>query len=164
MINSSGDDFFLPDSAQFYFNDLLGVKYLRYVPNTGHSLSNSDAFDTLRACYAALLTGASFPQFSWSLDSSNVLRVVTATTPSSVNLWQATNPNARDFRFNYGTTYTSSTLSDQGGGTYVGTVPVPSQGWTAFFIELTYPGTLTSFKFTTQVYVVPDTLPYHWPP
>ena len=39
IINDTGDQFFLPDSSQFYFADLLGVKYLRYVPNTDHSLA-----------------------------------------------------------------------------------------------------------------------------
>ncbi|RDJ94301.1 hypothetical protein B4Q13_15420 [Lacticaseibacillus rhamnosus] len=42
-----GDQFFVPDSWQFYFNDLPGVKYLRYVPNTEHSLRGSDAWMTL---------------------------------------------------------------------------------------------------------------------
>src|SRR5207247_7984522 len=32
IINACGDQFFLPDSSQFYFDDLPGVKYLRYVP------------------------------------------------------------------------------------------------------------------------------------
>ncbi len=38
LISSTGDQFFLPDSAQFYFHDLTGPKYLRYVPNTDHGL------------------------------------------------------------------------------------------------------------------------------
>ena len=49
IINASGDQFFLPDSAQFYFKDLPGVKYLRYLPNTDHSLKGSDAWMTLLA-------------------------------------------------------------------------------------------------------------------
>jgi PhoPQ-activated pathogenicity-related protein len=36
MLNASGDQFFLPDSSQFYFNDLKGEKHVRYVPNTSH--------------------------------------------------------------------------------------------------------------------------------
>ena len=39
------------------------------------------------------------------------------------------------------------------------------QGWTGFFVELTYPGSgVPPLKFTTQVHVVPDVLPYHYPP
>jgi PhoPQ-activated pathogenicity-related protein len=38
MIYAAGDQFFLPDSSRFYFDDLQGEKYLRYVPNADHSL------------------------------------------------------------------------------------------------------------------------------
>jgi len=55
MINSAGDQFFLPDSAQFYFKDLRGKKYLRYVPNSDHSLKNTDAITSLLAFYDAIL-------------------------------------------------------------------------------------------------------------
>ena len=52
LINASGDQFFLPDSSQFYFKDLLGIKYLRYVPNADHGLKGSDAWMTLLAVYS----------------------------------------------------------------------------------------------------------------
>jgi PhoPQ-activated pathogenicity-related protein len=166
LINATGDEFFLPDSAQFYFHDLSGVKYLRYVPNTGHSLSGSDAWETVKGCYQAVLAEAALPQFSWVLQSSNAIRVVTSDTPTAVKLWQAANPDTRDFRLGtIGAEWQSSTLTDQGEGVYVGSVPVPSQGWRAFFVELTYEVSgLAPLKFTTQVYVVPDILPYHFPP
>ena len=45
-------------------------------------------------------------------------------------------------------------------GLYVGKVEKPAEGWTAFMIELTYPGMPTPYKFTTQVKVVPDVLPF----
>ena len=38
LVNASGDQFFLPDNSQFYFDDLEGEKYLRYVPNARHNL------------------------------------------------------------------------------------------------------------------------------
>src|SRR6266498_2231079 len=66
IINAAGDQFFLPDSSQFYFNDLPGVKYLRYVPNADHSLRGSDAYQTLHACYDAVLYNHRLPQFTWS--------------------------------------------------------------------------------------------------
>lgn len=166
IMNDTGDQFFLPDSSRFYFDDLPGVKYLRYVPNTDHSLGNSDAYQTIEACYQAVLAQASLPQFSWTLQSSNSIRVVAEGSPTAVKLWQATNPAARDFRLEtIGAVWQSTPLADQGGGVYVGTVPVPAQGWRAFFVELTYPGSgVPPLKFTTQVYVVPDVLPYHYPP
>ena len=37
----------------------------------------------------------------------------------------------------------------------------PEKGWTAYFAELTFPGTgETPLKFTTEVRVSPDTLPH----
>jgi len=61
IINSTGDQYFLPDSSQFYFDALPGEKYLRYVPNTKHSL-NSDARESLIAFYDAVLRGRPRPR------------------------------------------------------------------------------------------------------
>jgi PhoPQ-activated pathogenicity-related protein len=162
IVNAGGDQFFLPDSSQFYFNDLPGVKYLRYIPNTDHSLKGSDAYATLLACYNAVINKSPLPQFSWTVEKDDSLRVTTKETPTEVKLWQATNPNARDFRLEtLGPKYESSPLTDQGGGVYLGKVPQPAKGWTAFFVELTYPSSCqVPFKFTTQVKVVPDVLPF----
>ena len=163
IVNAAGDQFFLPDSSQFYFNDLSGVKYLRYVPNADHSLKGTDAYETLQACYNAVLNNLPLPQFSWTLEKDGAIRVTTKDTPTVVKLWQATNPNARDFRLEMiGPAYKSETLTDQGGGVYVGKVPEPAKGWTAFFVELTFPSanSFPPYKFTTQVRVVPDVLPH----
>ena len=156
-INSAGDDFFLPDSSQFYFDDLVGPKYLRYVPNTNHSLGGSDAAESWAAFYLAQITGAALPEFTWTLEADGRLRVdLPLDDPMEVRLWQATNASARDFRQSeIGNAYTSTLLTDAGGGVFIGDVPRPAAGWTAYFIEMTYPsGGLYNYKFTTSVYVV----------
>jgi PhoPQ-activated pathogenicity-related protein len=162
MINATGDQFFLPDSSQFYFSDLPGTKHLRYVPNTDHGLNGSYATTDLLAYYRGIVNGASLPRVSWSLEADGSIRVQTVDTPSQVMLWQATNPTARDFRKEeIGAAYTSSALTDQGGGVYVGWVPEPPAGWRAFFVELTFPsGGPSPYKVTTEVRVIPDVLPY----
>ena len=38
LVNAAGDEFFLPTSSQFYFDELPGEKYLRYVPNANHNV------------------------------------------------------------------------------------------------------------------------------
>ena len=44
---------------------------------------------------------------------------------------------------------------------YVGEVDQPAKGWTAFFVELAYEaGGAYPLKFTTEVRVVPDVLPF----
>lgn len=165
IINATGDQFFLPDSSQFYFKDLTGIKYLRYVPNADHSLKDTDAVETLAACYSAILKKTPLPRFSWTEESDGSLRVKTTDKPSAVKLWQATNPTARDFRVDtIGKVWTSTDLPDLGDGVYVGRVPKPEKGWTAFMVELTYPpdNSPAPFKFTTNVKVVPDVLPYRF--
>src|SRR5207302_5071653 len=95
---SAGDQYFPPDSSQFYFDDLPGPKYLRYVPNSNHSLRGSDAPQSLLAFYQAVLTGSALPKFAWKLEQDGSIRVTTQDRPLKVMLWQATNPEARDFR------------------------------------------------------------------
>jgi PhoPQ-activated pathogenicity-related protein len=162
IVNSAGDQYFPPDSSKFYFDDLKGVKYLRYVPNTNHSLSNSDAAESMLAFYQAVLKGSALPQFSWKVQADGSIRVQTKDKPREVNLWQATNPKARDFRLvSIGEAYKKSELESEGDGVYVAKVKQPKEGWTAFFVELVFDsGEKVPFKFTTQVHIVPDTLPH----
>jgi len=165
IINASGDQFFLPDNSQFYYDELPEEKYLRYVPNAKHNLEGSDARESLAAFYESVLDGAPRPKFSWKKEADGTLRVTVKDKPAEVNLWQATNPNARDFRVDtIGKAYTSTSLQPQADGTYVGRVNKPANGFTAFFVELVYPtGKKYPFKFTTEVSVVPDILPFKMP-
>ncbi len=162
MIYAAGDQFFLPDSSQFYFDKLPGVKYLRYVPNADHSMKNTDALETVVACYNAVLIRAKLPQFSWALEKDGAIRVTTKDSPTKVKLWQATNPNGRDFRMEkIGAVWTSTPINADNDGDYIGKIETPAKGWTAFFVELTYAnGDAAPFKFTTNVRVLPDTLPF----
>jgi PhoPQ-activated pathogenicity-related protein len=162
LVNASGDQFFLPDNSQFYFGELQGEKYLRYVPNAKHNLAGSDVRDSLLAYYQAILNGKARPQFSWKKEKDGTLIVTAKDKPKEVNLWQATNPKARDFRVDtIGHAYTSSPLKEAKPGVYEARVPKPASGFTAFFVELVYDsGGKYPFKFTTEVSVVPDVLPF----
>src|SRR5215467_2131294 len=165
IINSAGDEFFLPDSSQLYFAELKGEKHLRYVPNTGHALQGSDARESLQAFYESIVNGVARPELFWKRSKDGTLRVTTSTKPSEVKLWRETNPTARDFRISsIGEAYKESVLTEHG-GIYSAEVKRPKHGWTAYFIELTYPtGGKHPLKFTTSVYVTPDSLPSGPPP
>jgi PhoPQ-activated pathogenicity-related protein len=84
--------------------------------------------------------------------------------PSEVKLWQATNPKARDFRLAViGRAWTSSTLTGDE-GVYVAAPPKPADGWSAFFVELTFErGEAQPSVFTTEVVVTPDVYPFDPP-
>jgi PhoPQ-activated pathogenicity-related protein len=162
LINSSGDQFFLCDSAQFYFQDLPGEKYLLYCANTDHGLNGSGAEKALLAWYTAVLAGKERPQFSWDVAGAGHMVVTAKTRPTQVMLWTATNPDARDFRLEkIGKAWTSSPLTGTDKGIYDATVKAPAKGWTAYFVELQFDsGTPQPFRFSTEVRVVPDTLPF----
>ena len=162
MLNAAGDQFFLPDSSRFYWDDLRGENYLRYVPNADHGLDGSDAVETIAAFHTLMATGVKPPQYSWSTASDGTLRVLAQTQPHEVRLWQAHNPEARDFRVEtLGRGYTSTPLQPAADGLYVVEPPAPASGWTAWFVELTFDvPAATPLKLTTGVTVTPDTLPF----
>lgn len=162
LINAAGDEFFLPDNSQFYYADMPEEKRIRYVPNAKHNLAGSDAVDSLIAFYQSVVNGTPRPRFSWKKAKDGTLTVNVVDKPREVRLWQATNPKARDFRLDViGRAYTSTELRPEKDGTYVGRVEKPASGYTAFFVELTYAtGGKYPFKFTTEVSVVPDVLPF----
>lgn len=162
VINASGDQYFLPDNSQFYFADMPQEKYLRYVENAKHNLQGSDARESMLAFYQSIIHNSPRPKFSWTLEQNGPIRVTVQDKPDAVYLWQATNPEARDFRLDtIGKAWTKTELTVQEGNTYVGRVDKPKTGYTAYFVQLVYDsGYDAPFKFTTDVNVIPDVLKY----
>ena len=165
LVNASGDQFFLPDSSQFYFDKLAGEKHLRYVPNTNHGLEKSDALESVEAFYASVAKGTPRPEFSWTLEKDGSIKVMSKERPEAVTLWQAANPDGRNFRLDViGPAYQPTVLTPSGPNTWVARVPAPPKGWTAFFVELSFAtGGKYPLKLTTAVRVLPDTLPFAAP-
>lgn len=163
IINASGDEFFLPDSWKFYWKDLVGEKHVRYVPNTGHSLKDTDALETVIAFHHSIIKNQPRPDFSWEVDNGTVvIQTHPQFPPREITLWQAVNDSLRTFRVDIlGKVWTSEKIPLAADGHYRVTVEKPAQGWKAFFVELTFPGPgKFPFKQTTGVVVVPETLPF----
>jgi PhoPQ-activated pathogenicity-related protein len=161
VLNGAGDQYFAPDSWKFYFNDLKGEKFLCYVPNVDHGL-NGEAYFMLASFYQTLLAGTPLPKFTWNKAEDGSLTVKCETKPDKVLLWQACNPDARDFRLaTLGPKYESSPAVESQPGVYTSNVKPAEKGWTAFFIELEYanPGFGAPLKFTTGISILPDTYP-----
>lgn len=161
VINASGDEFFLPDSTRFYWNDLPGEKYLRYMPNTPHGIAPDAALDIF-AWLDAVLSGRPRPRFYWRLDrAAGETTLHTLDKPSEVRFWHASNENARDFRVDtLGPNAWSSERIEGVNGIYRVKPAAPATGYAAYFLELTFDsGGTFPFRFTTEVVVTPDTLP-----
>jgi len=165
IVNAAGDEFFIPDSSQFYFKELKGEKYLRYVPNAKHSLSGSDARESIGAFYSMIVNNKPRPRFDWRIEKNGTITVKVTDKPTEVKLWQATNPEARDFRLDkIGKAYQPTVLKEAKPGVYHASVPKPAKGFTAYFVELTYPSGISfPLKVTTGVKVVPDVYPFEAP-
>jgi PhoPQ-activated pathogenicity-related protein len=164
IINAAGDEFFLPDNSQYYWPGLPEEKRLRYVPNSKHSMSGTDVAESMTAFYAAVLNGRPRPSYSWTRKADGTLVVRTAEKPREVRLWQATNPDDRDFRVDtIGKAFTSTLLTPEKDGTYVARAAKPAKGYTAAFVELTYDsGGKYPLKFTTEVAVTPNDKRFAW--
>ncbi len=162
IINSSGDDYTPPDSSQHYFHDLLGKKYLRYVPNSSHDIERTNYLESTLAFYEAMISNKPLPVLSWVHQKDGTLLITTSSCPFQVTLWQAANEDSRDFRFDsIGAKWEGTTLKKQTDGIYVVDINTPKNGWTAYFVELKYSnGKAPPFTFTTDVFITPDEHPF----
>ena len=149
IVNSTGDQFFLPDSAQFYVHDLPGENRLRYMPNTDHGIEQGSSLEELGASLISFFTYVAndypLPSFTWEVTRDNEIQVRTESTsvPISVRLWSATvSGPMRDFRYaSVGAVWSSQVLDDpDGDGIYLASVPTPTAAdtWTGFFVDLTF--------------------------
>jgi PhoPQ-activated pathogenicity-related protein len=166
ILNSSGDEFFLPDSSRFYFDDLPGEKHIRFAPNTPHSLSNSktSVFDTLYSLlgwYQTVLYGLPRPDIHWQVNNG-VLNATTSMPPVAARVWRVHNPVARDFRWHViGEAWVPTMIAPNADGSYSATLDTPATGFSAAYIEFVYTGMAgLPLTYSTQVYVTPDVYPF----
>lgn len=168
IISASADDFFLPDSSQFYFDSLPSNKWLRVFPNERHYIVRNNALlvtDTLLSIYGAHLNGRKMPEVNWQLKGDTVL-VSSGEAPLSATLWQADNPKRRDFRATRDNpearkfTAEELTLSCTKVCEFKLDMKMPESGWNAYFIQLNYANNnFPDLILTTPVFIYPDSYP-----
>jgi len=181
VVCASGDEFFLPDSPQFFWSQLPGQKFLRMVPNGEHSMAGhaGDLASTIQTFAHAVSSLTKLPEFDWTIDNTTgEITVTTYDKPLFARMWHAKNLHKRDFRlivcgdlnniscinpilWDY-VTLESSTSPD-GLITYVALKEQPPTGWGGFYIEMHYQifeDEQDDLKFTTEVSILPTTLPY----
>lgn len=167
VLNSAGDEFFVSDSSQFYFEQMPGENRLRYTVNTDHRQRGNDnrlaLFQQARNWIDEILAGKTPPSLRWQRDEDNRLTVWPSTKPRAVKLWQADNPAARDFRREtLGPVWQARTLKADADGAYRLSLQTPVQGWRAVLVEITFARFFSSRTqiYTTPVFVLPEILPF----
>lgn len=164
IINGTADEFFVTDSWRFYWSDLQGPSYLRYVPNSGHGIASPDVMASMATFSQAVTKGVALPRYSWSVLEDGRLRVETPDKPVAVKLWHATNPEARTFRMDVvGKIWEEEDLEPVEEGVYVAGKPAPEKGWTASLIELRFEvADIGQIVFTTGTSILPEALPFEY--
>jgi PhoPQ-activated pathogenicity-related protein len=165
ILNATGDQFFVPDSSQFYFSKLPSDKYLCYLANADHSLTGREktASQTVLAFCNSIIDGAPRPKISWHYGDASV-SVRAQPKPSLARLWYATNRHARDFRIEtIGKAFNYHELKTDTDGTFRAAIPAPQNGWSAYFVALTFRGQNDPFTISTSVDIVPKRLPFRLP-
>lgn len=163
IVNASGDDFFVPDNARFFFNHLPGEKALRVAPNSSHYGIRDYVEDALVPFINRLRQGRPMPTVSMQSDTDRTQQrfaVTFSEAPTKVVQWTAINPLARDFRYACGIRYQPETLSNAAGRITI-SLKNPAQGWMASFVEATFSDGMV---VTTPVHILPQRYPTKRPP
>ena len=162
LINATGDEFFITDSWQFYWDDLVGDKYIQYVPNANHGLNGTYNLGSLVAFYNAVITESAIPKVDWSVSADSIYLEVLSDVDYKVTKWEAVNENARDFRVPViGRVWKDSELSKTSNNQYAIPFPAPEKGYKAGMLEIIFDsGTEVPFTFTTGTVVTPNTYPF----
>jgi PhoPQ-activated pathogenicity-related protein len=154
IISASGDDFFVPDSLSVYLTKIPGETNVRMLPNQSHYLDLKKLEMGVLAFYQSIISHSPRPVLQWQVSAAGDLQgITTDTQPDQVILWQATNPDRRDFRLAEGIHYLPQILtakSEDKSITYSVSARAATTGWQASFIEVTYPN---SMVMTTPVFI-----------
>ncbi len=154
VINGTNDRYWALDAANFYFDDLLGERYILYVPNAGHGLEGGldRVLRTLTAFFNKVAGRIDFPKLQWQWKdegNSKVLTIRSEPLPKEVLIWTAKAPT-RDFR----DAKWSSQLLSASNGEFKFTLNPPEQGYGAAFAEVVYEVGGQQFSLCTTLRIV----------
>ena len=160
IINASGDDFYVPDSSKFYYDDLQGLKSLRVAPNSNHAGILKVAEQSLIHFLNRFQNQQSLPSIS-EQQTDRSLTLKFSEQPTEIKQWTATNLKDRDFRYACNIPYIATPLNIDSNKQITIELNQPVEGWQATFIEATFED---GYVATSQVYISPDDIyPTHAP-
>lgn len=152
IVNASGDDFYVPDNARFYYDALPGEKALRVVPNIDHGGIKEFTEQSLVAFVNRFQHEQALPQLI-ATQEGTMLIVNFSEKPVKIKRWTASNKIARDFRYACGIRYRATSLHVPAQGRMTLALDHHQPGWQATFIEATFRDGLVA---TSRVFITPD--------
>jgi len=158
----TNDAYWPLDAMNLYWADLSGPKSALYVPNAGHGLGQpGHVVSAVIALHRHALGRIPWPSMQWDFEQDEAdgsLRLTLTARdpePTAVNAWLA-HSESRDFRK---ARWRVSPVAADADGTYRYRLPSPDTGYAAVFAEAVYDDAGRSYSLTSQVRIIPDTLP-----
>ena len=155
LIHGTNDRYWNLDATKFYWDDLVGPKYLLTLPNVGHNLGSEmlKAMTTLAAYARLVCSGDALPIMTWTMETGEneyTLTVTSDMTAKTAKLWVARN-EGRDFR-EAKWSPTSLEPLPGGRGNFRAVVAKPKTGYVGFYIELETEYQGIPCSLTTEVF------------
>lgn len=138
LLNAGNDQFFTPDSSTFYYSQLKGPKWLRYFPNMGHQRVNVDIATPIATFALYVTKPKELVPMDWSIDAHGKMTFTAKQTPVKVVRWEATNPEAKDFRMMSYDDYPRYEGTELSPTEKVYTAKRPAKGYKSVFYEFTF--------------------------
>ena len=153
LMMGTNDPYWPLEAANLYWGDLLGEKYLLYVPNRGHDLSDlGRVVGSVLVFQEHIAIGRPLPKLNWTFErdpSALHLAITSDLKPLSVVAWTATSAS-RDFRKSQWTSHPARLEN----GRYHFDLPVPAKGFAAAFGELKFANGVMPYYLSTNVRMV----------
>jgi PhoPQ-activated pathogenicity-related protein len=152
VVLATNDSFFPLDSANLYWDGLVGPKYLLYLPNEPHSVEHYGPFvRSLRALHVATTDGVPLPELAWQYlwgEQTTTLCIDSEPAARQLRVWQAVSAD-RDFR---DAVWRPAALSRRAQARFE--IARPATGYVAIFGEATFGSGLRAFTLSTNLAVV----------
>ena len=155
LIHGTNDRYWNLDATKFYWNDLVGAKYILTLPNVGHNLGSEQrkAMTTIAAYAKLVCNGGFLPSMTWKTETKadEYTLSVTSNIPArGAKLWVAYN-EGRDFRE---AKWNSTDLQPLPGsrGNFLATVKKPATGDVGFYIEVEIEYEGIPCSLTTEIF------------
>jgi len=187
VIDSTGDEFFMPDDNYYWWNQSLpGELHLLMVHNAEHSMVTGlpEVVQGASSFMNGILNQKARPSMTWTMDvdaTGGSTTVITSETPTKIIVRHAETLDGlhRDFRLVTG--YNPCSLprftvkglciqpvfwhnlntTQTAPNTYTIRMENLADRWRAFVIEVEFRGTTRiPYVFTTQVNIIPQTFPF----
>jgi PhoPQ-activated pathogenicity-related protein len=154
IVNGTNDRYWPLDALNLYYDDLVGEKYILYVPNQGHDVTGDmkRIIGDWTAFFKKVNGDIKFPKLSWDYQKKQdgvELMVRSDIEPVKVVAWITESPT-RDFR---DAVWQELEMARED-SIYRYILKKPEQGYAAVFSEAVYKSGGPEFFLSTNVYIL----------